>query len=178
MNNSTLTGGERNDARKQEDSSMGEKTVVKSEVVKRIREMSAEELHQLPRLKAKLVRNVFKKSDQVNMSLKVEVGPDFTHEFRLTEEQYAVIKLSRSIAYDKQDLEVYGRVTKGVKQDGSIFMMLEVVPVKGLYFNELLNNLRIRQIEILSEKNLWPQNLVIKDYPDAVETINSITDAE
>ncbi len=147
----------------------------KTSLVKRIRDMNEAELHALPHLKAKLLKNVFKKSDQVNLTLQVEVAPDYNAIFKLTEEQFAIIRLERGIDFDKQQLEVYARISKGMKKDGTTFMMLEVVPCKGIYLNELLTTLRVRQVEALSQKGTWPKNLRLENYPDAAEDIKFIT---
>lgn len=155
---------------------MSEKTTkATNKVVKRIREMSDAELNQLPKLKADLVKSVFKKSGQVNHSMVVHIAKDFDEVIPLTQEQYATIKLLRNVEYDKQEITVFARISKGSHVEGQTFMLLEVVAARDVYFNVLLSKLRIRQIEILTQQGKWIESLNIEEYPDKVDAIVDTT---
>ena len=138
-------------------------------VVKRLKDMTVAELQALPTVKAVLARTETGKKKFINFSLTLEIGKDFNHVIRLTEEQFANIKLLRKLNYDVQNVFVYARISKGVKVDGTTWMMLEVVAAPGIRFNELLTGLRANQVEQMIEIGTWNKDLQIHEYPNKVE---------
>lgn len=143
---------------------------MKDKVVKRLKDMNSEELRlNLASKKAVLRRNEFKKSGQVNFTLTVALAKDFNVEYKLTEEQYGLIKLERNIANDNQEVYVYVRLSKGINASAvdSEYYLLEIVAAQGITFHTLLTKLRVRQLTILVERGQWPQDLMINAYPES-----------
>jgi len=152
-------GSEPNHAKKAKEEIMAEI------IVKRIKDMNDQELAKLPQLKATLRRVEFNRSGQVNHTLKVEIMKDFDYEVRLTQEQYALIKVMRNLKYDTTQIMVSGRISKGLNKDGTHYYLIDIVPVPGMRFGELLSNDRVRFVEMLVSRGQWPKHLPINTYP-------------
>ncbi len=132
--------------------------------VKRLMDMNNEELNALPKVKATLRRDDNKRFGQVNHRLLVSVAKDFNFEIRLTEEQYALIKLERDIENDNQSVYCYTRISVGTNTDGSTYHLFELVASASVRFNHILSAFRVRQIELMQKKGAWPIELTIKPY--------------
>lgn len=141
--------------------------------VKRIRDLTSQELRQLPVVKGTLARIENKRTGSVNFTLTAHVAKDFNFIFYLKEEQYALIKLERNIKNDNQGLDLWARISKGSKAENE-FYLFEVVPVPGISFHELLSKFRIRSIEIMKERGEWPAHQPIHAYPNASDLLSEL----
>lgn len=142
--------------------------------VKLLKEMTKVELQKLPVRQAELRKTVYKRSGNADFGLTVLIAQDFNYRIKLGEAMYGSIKTVRNLKNDNQRIGVYLRISKGENPaTGHNYYFMEVLITDKLVLRELLTYERIRQIELMIENDSWPKDLVIGNYPEKVEELQT-----
>ncbi len=124
---------------------------------KKLKDLTKDEIKQLTVFRAQVFKRNFKNQPGASYSLTLPLIPGLCDlRMQLTQEQYFNILIKSDVDLNVNtavSIGVYGRLSKGIKKDNTIYYCCEIIINSRLRYAWILNDLQVENINSMIKRN-------------------------